>query len=1573
MDYRPIARVVLVLAIFGTSALALRGHRAPIAYLPQAAQLSQAILSAAPLNLETTERSVVVMLTHTLKEGFTVEQVSVSNELSASDPGVTNGFEARILDGAGNALAKKTFALSHELFEETFGDDGVRGAAAEAQTVASVVSLPLREGSEQFVIVDQNTGKQAYAFALAGFVSPPLLVVLQPKADITLAQGKTTETSLVLTNTLGGVGTVRLTAYDISPVPDEEALVFSWPAGNELKINSLNQSIPLAIAAAKEIALDGHHVLVEAETGEQVSSQEFIVRVIPGNFVSPKIATEEATVTIYEGEPLSFAVGAEDDTQVDRLEYVRYITEVSCAADTRPEATAGTVQPVTKAKKVTHTFNWNTKEFPLGKGCVFVRSYDPEGNRSAYKRVVSYQLKKALPVLSNLSPETTRFPEKTSQGYQGSFPSFQVDVAVPGGYRPDEVALDFTITKAGQTPTASRRWSPFGKQRDVAVLGGSWIRHGTGVYTLEAKLYSIRLSSYLQTLGSITRELVVHDRYGVAFGKSRIEGAAVSGPLGKPVQVLIPFTFLDPILTGGDLFPQMDYRSGSLSLNKASRARAKATPDKHQLSKSGTYSFTLDYSGSTFEGRDDVAFTFCPYSSDLECVSTTVSLPVEGSAYESPRAGALQVPKTQYVIGERITVRLPVPNIDVVDTKGLSTVFWLAPTGQRDVRPTTATKASTPMADVALPASVVGAQVLYGELLREGQSLTPRALSSTQLTVARPLYSSHWNFTAGDLGDSGDAQNKLLLQGGARVEGDALHLKGKGASASVSSVNNLVLTQDMTLATWVYVDEFKKYNGLMSQIFGARPAPFDWYLLENGIPRLWRGDGRSIRYFDGRKPLSLNTWHHVAVVVGKKVAIHYLDGKETARGALDVPTADKKQPLRIGARTDGITEFNGYVDGVFVTERAFDAGSLQKLMEDTRPTFVPQKKEVITVRGGLDAKEKTIIAGSGKTTLATFIIESKGKGATVTGLDFSLAGTLSPTALTSCAMFTSQRVQLNTGAALANPSTRNVSIIFDAPMFVAPMSDGGLYLLCDVAAGTQGTVIWNLKSVSTDARAEGALPIVARAVTVVPTGSLAVRLSPESPLRQEVIAGTRDVLLAALNVNASAEPGLLQQIGLTLTSGNPSDLLRGKIYDGATLVGTFVFTGGSRYATTTLTRPVMVPRDATKTLLVKVDLAHGEVIRDPHPIAVNWSGYAAGVGEESGAIMYARGSATAAPGAMVVVIVKPPVVKTWQPAPAGWGPPYCHEAARYKGPKICPRPSRQVLTGKDCSAYTTLGGTGDLVVKTAYETGYNYRCVEIKSVEIKKPEPVLEKVVPTEKPIDISEREVPTTVSPVVVSSPATETPETGILTIEAETKLADAEAKINGFIANYFNSRTIADKNSSLANRDLEMVIPQGRVALRFAPNTFTVDGGAPNPQFSVSLKDNKELKSLLVEAPLPTGKALVVNTIMEIIAQPATLRLRVPAQITFTLTPETQSAWVQGSVGLYRKAGTTWQKVEPKQALIASSNYVSLTSDLSDLTLSGTFAVMGERQQTSSLGQSPVATMLCAIFAALRAPVCR
>jgi len=213
------------------------------------------------------------------------------------------------------------------------------------------------------------------------------------------------------------------------------------------------------------------------------------------------------------------------------------------------------------------------------------------------------------------------------------------------------------------------------------------------------------------------------------------------------------------------------------------------------------------------------------------------------------------------------------------------------------------------------------------------------------------------------------------------------------------------------------------------------------------------------------------------------------------------------------------------------------------------------------------------------------------------------------TQVTSCQLFDGSTA-LNTGTNVVTPSVttgNDETFTFDQTLIVPKGTVKVLTMKCNVSSGTAAndSLSWGIQNTAANISLTGVTSgsAVTESVTAsvgqtmtVQTASLAVTVDSSSPAYSLAAGGTTGVNAGVVNFRASNEAITLQKLGLTLTttagSGNTSsDLTKVSIYDGSTLVGTAVFTGSNTTATSTLTTPVTMPKDADKTLTIKVDLA----------------------------------------------------------------------------------------------------------------------------------------------------------------------------------------------------------------------------------------------------------------------------------------------------------------------------------------------------------------------------------------------
>ena len=240
------------------------------------------------------------------------------------------------------------------------------------------------------------------------------------------------------------------------------------------------------------------------------------------------------------------------------------------------------------------------------------------------------------------------------------------------------------------------------------------------------------------------------------------------------------------------------------------------------------------------------------------------------------------------------------------------------------------------------------------------------------------------------------------------------------------------------------------------------------------------------------------------------------------------------------------------------------------------------------------------------------------------------------TDLTACQLWNGS-TSLNTGSNVINSNNIQTSgskttFNFDNALTIPKGTVVTLALSCNLSssAANNATYSWSKDAVPGDYNITG----VQSGVSVTPslvagnaptmtasTGAFtatAAGTAIAQPALAQVPAGSTGVTVGFVKFHATNEAVNLTKVGLTLTHGTygsastgsghssasgAGDVTLAYIYNGSTLVGTASFSGSQTTATTTLSTPVTLAKDADMTLTIKADIA---------PISVSGS---AGIGD----------------------------------------------------------------------------------------------------------------------------------------------------------------------------------------------------------------------------------------------------------------------------------------------------------------------------------------------------------------------
>ncbi len=233
------------------------------------------------------------------------------------------------------------------------------------------------------------------------------------------------------------------------------------------------------------------------------------------------------------------------------------------------------------------------------------------------------------------------------------------------------------------------------------------------------------------------------------------------------------------------------------------------------------------------------------------------------------------------------------------------------------------------------------------------------------------------------------------------------------------------------------------------------------------------------------------------------------------------------------------------------------------------------------------------------------------------GANQSLAA--DPSSQTACQLFDSSTA-LNTGSNTVNPTNGGTAtssnttgysstFTFDQSLVVPKGTVKTLTLKCNVSASANSNSVfqWGIAaspSITVTGVTSG--NTVSSVVTssngqamTVANGYLTVTTDPSSPSYAVVAGGTTGNVVGVYKIRASNDSVNLTTLGLKLTntaSSSASDLVQVTVWDGATQVGSAVFTGSNTVATSTLTLAspsgVLLTKDTDKLLTIKADLTN---------------------------------------------------------------------------------------------------------------------------------------------------------------------------------------------------------------------------------------------------------------------------------------------------------------------------------------------------------------------------------------------
>lgn len=295
---------------------------------------------------------------------------------------------------------------------------------------------------------------------------------------------------------------------------------------------------------------------------------------------------------------------------------------------------------------------------------------------------------------------------------------------------------------------------------------------------------------------------------------------------------------------------------------------------------------------------------------------------------------------------------------------------------------------------------------------------------------------------------------------------------------------------------------------------------------------------------------------------------------------------------------------------------------------------------------------QSVVAGTRDFVFVNFIIDALNSGENVRISSFSARFTASdnPHDIDNCRIFKGNE-NLTTGSNIENPTSsfisgNNIIFTFDSSLTVQKNTTETLTLKCDISSSADAgtTYRFGLNTAPNFTGVDSGRSINAnfessagQIMTISGSGAFSVEKSSASPSYQIGLSG-ENLTLGILRFRAKSEAARVNQIAFELSgtsaSSSPSDFGTITLFDQNTQVGSFMFSGNSRFATSTLLEDFIIPQNGTRDLTIKTSLSEvgtNKPGKEGSLIKVNYDGNNAsstrGVGVSSGSLLMSNTTA----------------------------------------------------------------------------------------------------------------------------------------------------------------------------------------------------------------------------------------------------------------------------------------------------------------------------------------------------------
>lgn len=171
----------------------------------------------------------------------------------------------------------------------------------------------------------------------------------------------------------------------------------------------------------------------------------------------------------------------------------------------------------------------------------------------------------------------------------------------------------------------------------------------------------------------------------------------------------------------------------------------------------------------------------------------------------------------------------------------------------------------------------------------------------------------------------------LIFQIGFSQQGAALDFDGADDYVSCGNILPISYTKE----AWIYVKSLNSQNNIIS---GGDSDGLHAFWIPNSSGKLSAGHNGDWYAVEDSAPLSINTWHHVAVTYDAATTTLklYKDGQLRSTNT-DVEPVDAGNRVRLGAFNDAANSFTGTMDEVRIWNRALSLGEITNTMNCELP------------------------------------------------------------------------------------------------------------------------------------------------------------------------------------------------------------------------------------------------------------------------------------------------------------------------------------------------------------------------------------------------------------------------------------------------------------------------------------------------------------------------------------------------------------------------------------------------------------------------------------------------------------